>query len=84
MSAFDLAEPMQRSPCVLVLMLRLQLPVTTLRWPSPFPLKERGAEWTDLALPSLTSFGWSWECNLFDVSHASVEVHLVVLQEEGY
>lgn len=84
MSAFDLAEPTQTSPRVWVLMLGLQLPMTTLRWPTPPPVKGGGAEWTDLALPSPTSFGWSWEWDLFDVSHASAEVYLVVLQEGGY
>lgn len=84
MSAFDLAEHTQRSPCVLVLMPRLQLPVATLGWPTPSPVKERGAGWTYLALPSPTSFGWTWEWDLFDVSHVSTEVYLVVLQERGY
>lgn len=84
MSAFDLPEPLQRSPRVLVLMPRLQLPMTTLSWPIPSPVKERGAEQTNLALPSPTSFGWRWEWDLFDVSHVSAEVYLVVLQERGY
>lgn len=84
MSASHLAEPTQRSPHVLVLMPRLQLPVTTLSWLTPSPGKERGAEGTHLALPSPTSFGWSWEWDLFDVSHVSAEAYLVVLQEGGY
>lgn len=81
LSAFDLAEPTQRNPHVLVLMPRLQLPVTTLSWPTPSPGKERGAEQTQLILPPPTSFGWSWEWDLFDVSHVSAEAYLVVLQE---
>ena len=32
---------------------------------------ERGSECTHLALPSSTSFGWSWEWDLVDVSHVS-------------
>lgn len=52
LSAFDLAEPTQRNPHVLVLMPRLQLPVTTLSWPTPSPGKERGAHrLTLLCLP---------------------------------
>lgn len=84
LSTFDLAEPMQRSPQVLVLMPRLQLSVASLSWPTPIPVQERGAERANLALPSPTSFGWSWEWDLFDVSHVSAEPYLVVLQEEGY
>lgn len=32
---------------------------------------QKGAEWTNLALPSPTSFRWSWEWDLADVSHRS-------------